>query len=342
MHKRWINQCLIELEIQTEGPLLIKSGAPAGEGPDMSPVVTFRNRSSPEPYIPGSSLKGVIRSHTERIARTLCWDTDNWRVGACNPFLANERQKDWAKPDGYCGVKFQEHKNRAKRAGREDKIPSPVIYRDSCPACKIFGSTFLIGRLSVPDAYLLPDSQYRRERRDGVGIDRFSGGASKGAKFDLEAITNAKFKVQLQMTNFELWQIGLLAYVLRDLKEGLINIGSGKSRGLGQVSARIYQIEVAMAAHGVPQRDANRLWGLAALETDASRAAYDYWLQEREGILVDGAQAIDDALGLRLTYRLTNDDAMFALWRQTAQLATEYFGTHYRIPPMMRFAEDAR
>jgi CRISPR-associated RAMP protein (TIGR02581 family) len=329
MHKRWLNQCLIELEIQTEGPLLIKTGTTAGEGPDMSPVLTFRNRSNPEPYIPGSSMKGVIRSHTERIARTLCWNPADWRIGSCNPFLTDGKATDWQK-QGYCGKKLQQRKERA------EEVTPYIVYKDSCPVCKIFGSTFLIGRLSVPDAYLSPDSRYGRERRDGVGIDRFSGGAAARAKFDLEAIINAKFKAQLLMTNFELWQIGLLAYVLRDLKEGLIGIGSGKSRGLGQVSARIHRVEVAMAFHCLPRRDANRLWGLAALETDENQRAYGYWLQEGEGVSLEGTQLIDDALGLRVTHRLADDDAMFALWRQTAQLTTEYLEEHYQIPPSMR------
>ncbi|MCI0526059.1 MAG: RAMP superfamily CRISPR-associated protein, partial [Nitrospira sp.] len=180
MHKRIVNQCLIELEISTEGPLLIKSGLPGLEGPDMAPVVTFQSRPRPEPYIPGSSLKGLLRSHAERIARTLCWEPETWHVGACNPFLSDKRQPNWTK-EGYCGAKFQERKKYAKvareRGEQVENLTPPLVYRDSCPACKVFGSTSLIGRLSVPDAYLLPNNAYRTERRDGVGIDRFTGGS---------------------------------------------------------------------------------------------------------------------------------------------------------------------
>src|SRR5258706_90604 len=113
MQKRLINQCLIDLEIKTEGPLLIKSGLPGIEGPDMAPIMTFRSGSRPEPYIPGSSLKGVLRSHAERIARTLCWSTEEWRVGSCNLFLTRKKEHDWA-TQGYCGAKFEERKKRAR------------------------------------------------------------------------------------------------------------------------------------------------------------------------------------------------------------------------------------
>ena len=51
MHKRLVNQCLIDLRVRTDGPLLIKSGVPGLTGPDMTPVVTFRNRSLPEPLV---------------------------------------------------------------------------------------------------------------------------------------------------------------------------------------------------------------------------------------------------------------------------------------------------
>lgn len=343
MHKRFVNQCLIELEIKTEGPLLIKSGAPGIEGPDMAPVVTFRSGARPQPYIPGSSLKGVLRSHAERVARTVCWDPGNWHVGACNPFLADKKKADWRKADGFCGVKFERRKDQAKKAQegeRADTLTTPVLYRHSCPACKVFGSTFLIGRLAVPDAYLPEGGAYRTERRDGVGIDRFTGGSSPNAKFDLEVVTEAKFEAQLQLVNFELWQLGWLAYVLRDLCEGWVGIGSGKSRGLGQVSAQVRQIELWAATHCLPQREAVRLWGLSALEPEEARQTYSYWQGGEESISLNGAEPIADSLGLRTGYRLAGAAAVNALWRQVATIATRYF-EQYQIPEEMRFTRRA-
>lgn len=324
MHKRLVNQCQIALEIHTEGPLLIKSGLPGLEGPDMAPVLTFRSRTRPEPYIPGSSLKGVLRSHAERIARTLC----SGRVGACNLFLADKRDKAWAEPEGFCGAKFQERKDR------EQKLTPPTVYSDSCPACKVFGSTFLIGRLAVPDAYLLPESSYRTERRDGVGIDRFTGGSSSGALFDLEVITDATFGVQLQLVNFELWQLGWVAFVLRDLSEGQVGIGSGKSRGLGQVSATVARLELTMTKRCLPN-DETRLWGLSGLELANARRAYGYWPEEQGGVLLEGVSPLDDPLGLRKTYQLEGVDAVMELWRKVAPLATKYLES-YEIPEAMR------
>jgi CRISPR-associated RAMP protein (TIGR02581 family) len=341
MQKRLLNQCLIDLEITTEGPLLIKSGLPGITGPDMSPVVTFRSGTRPQPYIPGSSLKGVLRSHAERIARTLCWEPEEWRVGACNPFLTKRQETDWDR-QGFCGAKFEELKKRAQTArSTVEALTTPVIYRDSCPACKVFGSTFLIGRLSVPDLYLKKDSAYHTERRDGVGIDRFTGGSSPNALFNLEVVTNAVFEThetqQLRLINFELWQLGWLAYVLRDLSEGLISIGSGKSRGLGQVSAEVRKVELSTASRCLPQRNTARLWELAVLETDEARSAYGYWRSAAESVPLESAQTLDDALGLCTCYCLEGTAAVTGLWRQVAPIATQYFEQHYQTPPTMRF-----
>lgn len=339
MHKRIVNQCQINLEIKTEGPLLIKSGAPGIEGPDMAPVLTFRGGLRPQPYIPGSSLKGVLRSHAERIARTLCWETDDWRIGACNPFLTSKKETDWRKSEGFCGAKFERRKDVAKKARERGEQPedlsTPAYYRDSCPACKVFGSTFLIGRLAVPDAYIPEGSSYRTERRDGVGIDRFTGGSSPNAKFDLEVVTEAKFEARLQLVNFELWQLGWLAYVMRDLCEGWVGIGSGKSRGLGQVSAQVRQVELVIAKHCLPQQDGMHLWGLSALEPEEARLSYGYWQEGETSIALEAAEPIGDSLGLRVGYHLAGA-AVASLWRQVAPIATLYF-QRYKVPEAMRF-----
>ncbi len=338
MHKRLINICLMDLVISTEGPLLVKSGLPGLEGRDMAPVVTFRSRPRPEPYIPGSSLKGVLRSHAERIARTLNFDPSVWRIGACDPF-----GKEFRRRDSSCGEKLQWHKDDAKKARREGREPEcdptpPTIYRVSCPICKIFGNTSLVGRLSVGDAYLQPGSNYNLERRDGVGIDRFTGGSAMHAKFDLEVVTNATFETQLTLTNFELWQLGLLAYVLHDLSEGLVTIGAGKSRGLGHVSGGVRLLEVHLPTHRLPQRETPSLWGLDVLELEEDRRAYGYWPHEREGVSIDGASFVGDPLGLRTIYRLEGE-AIGQLWRRVAPLGSRYL-EEYEVPGNMRLTAD--
>ena len=77
MHKRLLNEAILEVAIQPQGPILIKAGDKGADPtlPDMEFV-----RTNGQPYLPGSSLKGVIRSHCERLARTV-----GGEAMACDP-----------------------------------------------------------------------------------------------------------------------------------------------------------------------------------------------------------------------------------------------------------------
>jgi len=175
MLKKLVNECKFSLQITTEGPLLVKSGYATPHGPDMTPVLTYRNNEE-QVFIPGSSLKGVFRSHVEKVIRTLNDAT------VCVPF-----------DNTSCNKRLQRQKDRMKREGRE--LKNETAYRQSCPACRLFGSMFFIGRVSVGDAYLTEKADVGRytEERDGVGIDRFSGGAAQGAKFELRVVRAGLF-----------------------------------------------------------------------------------------------------------------------------------------------------
>jgi CRISPR/Cas system CSM-associated protein Csm3 (group 7 of RAMP superfamily) len=72
MHKRFVNHCTIELIISPCAPMLIKSGKEGADPtkPDMEFVETY-HAGGKSIYLPGSSLKGAIRAHAERIVRTV-------------------------------------------------------------------------------------------------------------------------------------------------------------------------------------------------------------------------------------------------------------------------------
>src|SRR4051812_43590236 len=123
MLKQLLNEARFSLTITTTGPLLIRSGHATLIGPDMTPVLT-RRHDEWEVYLPGSSLKGVIRSHLEKVGRTV-------RDGIiCNPF------RKVGEPEAFCGAKLQQRKT-----SEEDEISPEIAYRNSCPICRLFGST---------------------------------------------------------------------------------------------------------------------------------------------------------------------------------------------------------
>lgn len=229
MLRKLVNEAYFTLRIITTGPLLIRSGHATVSGPDMTPVLTFRNGQQ-EVFLPGSSLKGVFRSHLEKIICSI-----KSKV-ACYPFWGNEvqdsdllelRQRDYR---DLCSRRFvQRTRNEDERKHLEER--TDLVYQDCCPVCRLFGSTGFIGRVAIGDAYLT--SKSIKEQRDGVGIDRLTGGASHGANFELEVVSpGVTFETDIHLRNFEIWQLGMLFVVLQDMEDELIRIGSGRSRGL--------------------------------------------------------------------------------------------------------------
>ena len=218
MLKKILNEIIIQLHISPDGPVLIKSGG-AWLGTDMTFVRARRNGKT-EVYLPGSSLKGVIRSHCEKICRTL------ESKSVCDPF-ENDSQKDSIS----CSNIFKDKKMEEKK-----------YYSLSCPACRMFGSLNFRGRCFIDDAYAVGESP-EPHIRDGVAIDRFTGAAKGTAKYDYEVITEGTFETQLHLVNFEMWQLELLIFTLSDLCKGNIRIGMGSSRGLGKIKVDIKKVE---------------------------------------------------------------------------------------------------
>jgi CRISPR-associated RAMP protein (TIGR02581 family) len=284
MLKKLVNEAYFTLRITTTGPVLIKSGRATISGPDMTPVLTFRNGQQ-EVFLPGSSLKGVFRSHVEKIVCSLKPHV------VCYPFSGSEekeadlaqRRRDYRDS---CGAIFTQ---LVKDKRDELDARTEYIYANSCPTCRLFGSTGFIGRLAISDAYLA--SRSVTEQRDGVGIDRLTGGASHGAKFELEVVsTGVVFETDIHLRNFEIWQLGMLFAVLQDMKDELIRIGSGRSRGLGQITAQISD----QGRHGRPggfvtssmrgqigsQEPVEELWGMGCWLGD-QHSSYGTWQDDR-------------------------------------------------------------
>ena len=306
MFKRLVNECTIELTLHPQGAMLIKSGLAQMTGIDMAWVRVYRNGRS-EVYLPGSSLKGTIRSHAERIART------GNEHAACNPF-GSFRDKERA-----CGEILDRYQKRGQFAATMQES-----YKNSCPICRLFGNTQMMGRLATEDAYAVGDLP-ETQQRDGVGIDRFTGGASRGAKFELEVITEGAFKTTLHLQNFELWQLGLLGFVLHDLKDGLVRMGSGKSRGMGKVTASIGTITLSyLGANGTLEENSQlNILGAGALYQPAQQ---EYGMQGNDAVQIDRGD-VDipkSALpGLRQTAVFNFDNFP---WSQLAQRWNDYVG----------------
>lgn len=310
MLKKLVNEAFFTLRITATGPILIKSGHATISGPDMTPVLTFRNGQQ-EVFLPGSSLKGMFRSHSEKVICSL-----QPRV-VCYPFsVSKDKEVDLAqRRNDYrdsCGAVFAELAKSTKAWRDKLEEETNFVYANSCPTCRLFGSTSFIGRISISDAYLV--SKAITEQRDGVGIDRLTGGASHGAKFELEVVsTGVAFETNIHLRNFEIWQLGMLFVVLQDLADELIRLGSGRSRGLGQVTAQISEQDHNGRPGGFvisSIRDTNEpeseLWGLGRWLNDGSYGT------QRDDLLKDIASLERSERGIR-NIRVFTSKALQAL-----------------------------
>lgn len=215
----------LPLVVRAEGPLLIK-GADAfvPDAPDMA-FIRYPTEHGDVPFLPGSSLKGVLRTGVEMLLRGL-------GERACRVTDQRDRCKDTS---------------------------------TRCRACLLFGSTEGASVVLVEDGLPWPPGASDPERADavraieefrtvraGVGIDRRTGAVRVGP-FDYEVLVGVSFYPTLRLRNPEPWQVGALAAGLDLLERGVLRLGSATSRGLGRVrveplSLSLFALEQRQAA----------------------------------------------------------------------------------------------
>ena len=287
MLRKWLCQADIKIVIEPIDPVLIKSGYATIDDAKMVPVSTFKGGERIY-YFPGTSLKGVLRSHLERIARTLK------QGSVCIPYYDKSSKKDMIP----VAAERESHGCGFRSRGDGKPNPSSAAYADSCAACRLFGSLKFGGRFSISDAYPLPSHGPAVESRDGVAIDRFTGGTVPGALFDLKVLVGGKFEANLQLMNFELWQLAVLNLLLSDLSDEMITIGSGRSRGLGRVRITVPSYCLTYI------REVDHLKGLYELATEEEQRVYRLhdWTLDTPINLPKG-----ESRGLRNRYDLSAD-----------------------------------
>ncbi len=212
MFRELINEVKLSVLLHTRSPLTIRSAQGKLLDPTLLDMqcVRSRYRGKDTVIIPGSSLKGVIRSRYEKIIKLFggeCCDIFNDKSG-CNGKINGKTDRPYEEQGKY-------------------------VYQYVCPACKLFGSLNIASRISIADAYPVGDCILGE--RTGVGINRITGAAQKGALYDFEVVEEGTFRAEITLKNYELYQMALLLYVLKDLDEGYVSLGAAATRGNGQI-----------------------------------------------------------------------------------------------------------
>jgi len=196
MFRRWLNRATVRIAISPRGPILIKSGQETADPtrPGMEFVRTRHAIHGDSVYLPGTSLKGAMRSQAERVLNGL-------GIDVCDPF----------KPS-LCRSGPRQPPERGQRGGHRPPPPSSdAIFKVQCPACQTFGSLRVAGRCNVEDAYpwdgddgSATGEANATETRWQVGIDRLTGQAQGSALFDLEVAVAGAFHTRIHLENFAL------------------------------------------------------------------------------------------------------------------------------------------
>ncbi|NSW58077.1 MAG: CRISPR-associated RAMP protein [Armatimonadetes bacterium] len=190
----------------------IRIGAGRDTSIDASDLPVVRDLFG-RPFIPGSSIKGVVRSYVERIVRTVaCPERKAWAT--CNPTAR----------DGGCVTSIT-------------NMDDQQIHDAHCPVCRLFGSPWLASKVAFADATVVGETWFGRYLiRDGVSIDRDTGTAADARKFDFEIVPGGtEFNFQLRADNASDRELGLLYLGISALQRKELALGGMTSRGPGLI-----------------------------------------------------------------------------------------------------------
>lgn len=210
------SRTIIEYSITTKSDLHIGGVGSTAEGAVGSPVL-----KNPRglPIIPGSSLKGVLRTELERLLKGL-------------------GIPDICTVPSVCGK------------------PGTPNADKTCPVCQLFGGMNLAGSVRIHDAVT---SSRQVVIRDHVAIDRKVRKAKDTAKFDLQAVVKgAVFNGNLVIENLDLWspdgkkpytqaKLGGFISLIAFFNACSGKIGGSVSRGYGEIEIKIDSIRILTA-----------------------------------------------------------------------------------------------
>lgn len=203
-----------------------------------------------QPLIPGSSLKGAMRSRLESFLRGI--DSSF----AANPTIEAEssipsktikdkhgnivkKGLDTIKQEIEDELKDDEKKNLKTDKRLTEEILKILGKYDL--TSHLFGSPWIASKFQVRDLTVVDNTWFGQyQERDGVSIDRDTETAADGKLYDFQVVpAGTQFEFRAVVENAEEWELGLLMIGLHQFETEQIPLGGGRSRGLGVVKLDI-------------------------------------------------------------------------------------------------------
>jgi hypothetical protein len=213
------NILVFDITLNFQGPLLVRDPQQSQRVKNAKEKNAEEDQKPPDatpildergyPMIPAKAARGVLRSQVERILRTM-------NLPAVEP----------------SGIK---------------PVTDPKAVIDLDLAAQLFGASGWRAPLEV-NPFIWADVNKKPQWLDQefVAIDRFTGGAAEGRKFNARAALNPNLIGKLTIDLDRIADLpacntarGLIALLLRDLLEGDLVFGSKSSIGYGQCIATV-------------------------------------------------------------------------------------------------------
>jgi CRISPR-associated RAMP protein (TIGR02581 family) len=235
----FLGRLRLEGVLATRTALHIGAGGSGDALGTDSPVVRTAGGT---PYIPGSSLKGVLRSAAEALFRGGPFQKDRKRLWACDPIAGRGRVCVTHERAEQIRTEEEERAKKAKKEPDSRRV-AEKIWDESCTVCQLFGSLALASRVRFADLPLHSEATVL-ELRNGVGIDRDKELAASGVLYDFEAVPpETQFELRVTVDNPTDEEVGLLLYLFQELNAGNLTLGGKTSRGLGRMRVHWEKIE---------------------------------------------------------------------------------------------------
>lgn len=136
---------------------------------------------------------------------------------------------------------------------------------------EVFGNTEAKSKIYFSYAFAETKEQENPGQKliNSVSIDRFTGGAAEAALFDFNLLMKETFKgrIIIELSKETLWFHGLLHLVMRDINEGDLSLGFGRTKGWGKAGSFDYKITLKHLAPGWEKYVKNDMFNLDELES---------------------------------------------------------------------------
>jgi CRISPR/Cas system CSM-associated protein Csm3 (group 7 of RAMP superfamily) len=290
----------LEINWQPTGPILVKATHSGGTA-DMLPLTTAVDQGDQLSFVlPGSAIKGVLRSQAERIMRTVLGievergaDFLNQVEVPLVTWLFGSRNTK--NPNHDVGGSTNNAAESQEQAAVLPGLGAVTVY-DCHPKQIRFSREQWRNIGAAPDEQGLRQALDAAELQDmqqafHVAIDRWTGGAADGALYSmLEPHGIAWEPIILEVDVERLCPeartpaLALLILVLQDLKQGLLPLGFGTNRGLGDLIVQ----EIRLNNRDLPD-DPDGIWAWMLHGRDLSdipelvrRKWHEYLKREQE------------------------------------------------------------